>query len=134
MEHDNLDEEMLTAQELQDLQTLARIFPIGVIVLGIIILVVNVLAGYWQWHFWLTVFCGGLIHAVFRLGKRALRNAITAMMEQSNNSEEDDGDASEEVNVVHTSLTSKKIFSLLYIGMMLVTALWYGVGRLIAWV
>ena len=134
MEHGDLDEEKLTEQELLDLQTLARIFPIGVIVLGIILLVVNVLAGYWQWHFWLTVFCGGLIHTVFRVGKRSLRTTITAMMEQSNNGEEDDGDASEEVNVVHASLTSKKIFSLLYIGMMLVTSLWYGVGRLIAWV
>jgi hypothetical protein len=112
MEQGNLDEETLAEEELQDLQTLARTFPIVVIALGIIILVVNVLAGYWQWHFWLTVFCSGLIYTAFRVGKRALKNAMTTMMEESNNVEENNGDASEEVNVDQTSLTSKTIFIL----------------------
>lgn len=140
------------SEELSDLRALDRALPLIIIVIGLSLVSVNIVAGYMQWHFLLTLVVGALIHSSFRVFKRMFKNTLAQSIneaqqqanqasshqsqsqQQSKQPEENDISPSRvKAKAKVANMGSNQLFMLVYGAMLLVTGFWYGIGRLIGW-
>ncbi|TDF41523.1 hypothetical protein EYS14_01305 [Alteromonadaceae bacterium M269] len=99
------------------------VFTFGV---GFLIIACLVYLGTYGFNFWLSILIGGVAQVFFRVIKRIWANAINDSVYSSNNS-------NSLVQGGIDTLPTFKIFALLYVAMVSVSALWYGIGAFLAW-
>lgn len=134
------------SQDLQSLKTVQRVLPFFIIFVGSALVIVNVMAGFQQWHFLLTLLLGALLHTLFRVTKRMFKRTLEAMVAQTEHdaagvsveqAETFDRKASEEgaddVSPTKAAMGKTNAFGLIYFIMLFVTAFWYGIGALLGW-
>jgi len=95
------------------------------ILVGVTIILVLVISGFQQWSFLLSVFMGAAAQTAFRLGKRYYKNKIVEKDRQVERAELVVND-SEEIDIFTIQL-----LGMIYIAMLFVSALWYGIGVLL---
>ena len=93
-------------------------YLVSVISIGIALIITYIVAGYNQWPFILTVMLGAIAQTIFRIIKRVIKNNIQKTEANNSNSET-------------SNMSALKIYTLIYIMMLFVTALWYGIGVVI---
>ena len=88
-----------------------------IFIIGFGLVAVFIYGGYVGWSLLYVSLVGALFQTLFRVGKQLWRSSF-----ESNN----------ETGSEQVGITAKAI-AIIYITMIFVTALWYGVGYLIAW-
>ena len=86
--------------------------------ISIILIIIFIFSGYNNWPFISTIMVGAVVKTIFRITKRAIKNKIQKTNTTS---------SSEEIS----NIAAIKSYSLIYITMLFVTALWFGVGIVI---
>ena len=94
--------------------------------LGLSLIACLVYAGVQELPFILAIALGGIAQVFFRVTKRAWLNALNPEKNTSKHS-------SHLAAVIIETIPTIKIFALLYVVMVAVSALWYGIGRFFGW-
>lgn len=97
----------------------SNLYTFSTLAMALLIIAALIYLGFKGYSFWLVVLVGGLVQVVFRVLKRAWSNAL--------NSETDEPDQIEEQASIGNGLALGAYLGL-YAAMVLVSALWYGIG------
>ena len=94
---------------------------------GIFLVSCLIYAGVKGYSFLLSILLGGIAQVLFRVSKRMWLNSLNPVINTSRNK-------NLLVTGIIETMPTVKVFGLLYLAMIAVSALWYGIGMFFAWV
>lgn len=121
-----IEQQRELTQESEDTNKMSVPYLVFTFGFGLSLIVCLVYAGLQGVPFILTIAVGGVAQVLFRVTKRAWRNALNPAKNTSKHS------SHLAAGIIET-IPTIKVFAMLYVTMVAVSALWYGIGSFFGW-